>query len=97
MAAIGGASIIEGLLAEGPRPKGGRTESMAGKIQDLINHIINTRSGGDQTIRRTTRAKLLLKGIDPNIYTAESEDDPAIIDRLRHLALEMGVTPEVKR
>ena len=65
---------------------------MAGKIKNLIDLIIEKRSNGNPTIVGTTRAKLVLKGVNPNHYTASSEDDPAVIEQLRRIAKEFGVT-----
>lgn len=61
---------------------------MAGKIKRMIDAIIAARAAGDETLVRTTRTKLLLKGIAPDSYTLTSEDDPAVLARLELIAQE---------
>ena len=63
---------------------------MAGQIKRMIEIIIQERAKGNPLIERTTRTKLLLKGINPNKYNELSPDDPQIIEHLKRLALEMG-------
>jgi hypothetical protein len=64
---------------------------VAGKIKQLIDRIIEERSKGNETIRNTTRAKIMLKGINPGMYTALSPDDQETIARLQQIASDMGV------
>jgi hypothetical protein len=64
---------------------------VAGQIHKLIQNIIETRSKGSETIRNTTRAKLIIKGINPDKYTSISEDNPETIAKLYQIAGEMGV------
>jgi hypothetical protein len=62
---------------------------MAGQIKHMIDEIITKRSKGNPTIASTTKTKLILKGINPDKYTALSEDDPLVIKKLRELAKEL--------
>jgi hypothetical protein len=55
----------------------------------MIDLIVQERAKGNPLIERTTRTKLLLKGINPDRYNAESPDDSVIIERLKHLAVEI--------
>jgi hypothetical protein len=64
---------------------------VAGKIKQTIDKIIEERSRGNEVIRNTTRTKLIIKGINPNKYTAESEDNPEILTRLQQIANEMSI------
>jgi hypothetical protein len=64
---------------------------VAGKIKLIIEKIIEERARGNDTIRNTTRAKLVLKGFNPDSFTIKSEDDPEIISSLQKIAVEMGV------
>jgi hypothetical protein len=64
---------------------------VAGKIKQLIDKIIEERAKGNETIRHTTRTKLLLKGINPDSYTVISEDNPEMMSKLQQIAIEMGV------
>ncbi len=63
---------------------------MAGQIKRTIDAIIQQRAKGDPLLERTTKTKLLLKGINPTRYTEESGDDPAVLEKLRRFADEMG-------
>jgi hypothetical protein len=64
---------------------------VAGNIKQLIDRIVAERSKGNETIRNTTIAKIMLKGINPDKYTAQSPDNPEIIARLQQIASDMGV------
>jgi hypothetical protein len=64
---------------------------MSGQIKKMIDTIVDQRSKGQPLLVNTTRAKLFLKGINPDDYTAGSEDDPAVVARVRQFAKEMGV------
>ena len=65
---------------------------MPGKIKQLIDTIITDRANGNELVVHSTRAKLMLKGIDPDIYNETSEDYPNVIRQLKSLAQEIGVT-----
>lgn len=67
---------------------------MAGKIKSMLDDIITQRAKGNQTLVTTTKSKLLLKGIDYDKFTPQSDDDPAFIEKVRQCAKEMGI--EVK-
>lgn len=64
---------------------------MAGKIKVLIDNLIEQRAKGNPSLESTTRTKLLLKGVDGAKYTASSDDDPAVIEKIRQIAKDMGV------
>ncbi|UWG98965.1 diguanylate cyclase [Dehalobacter sp. DCM] len=55
---------------------------MAGKIIEIIDSIIQERSKENPIIVEMTKAKLILKGINPDHYTRTSEDDPSIMEKL---------------
>jgi hypothetical protein len=61
---------------------------MAGKIKLMIDAFVNQRAQGNTVLEGVVKIKLILKGIDPKIYTRESEDDPAIIAKLEDLMKE---------
>jgi hypothetical protein len=65
---------------------------MAGKIKKIIDTIITTRAKGNPVIETTTRVKLSIKGINPDLYSETSPDDPEVINKLKTIALEMGIT-----
>lgn len=64
---------------------------MAGKIRRIIDQIVNERARGNKAVANTTTTKLILKGINPDRFSAHSDDDPAIIEQLAAIAKEMGV------
>ena len=55
---------------------------MAGKIRQMIESIINQRAKDNAMLVGVIKTKLMLKGIDPNKFTAQSPDDPAVIAKL---------------
>jgi len=55
---------------------------MAGKIKLMIDTIISQRAKQNPMLAGVIKTKLMLKGIDPNRYTAQSDDDPVIIAKL---------------
>lgn len=65
---------------------------MAGKIIKTIDKIIATRSSGSELVAKTIKTRLTIKGIDPDKYNSNSPDDPAVLNRLRDIAKEMGMT-----
>lgn len=62
---------------------------MAGKIKRLIDKIIAERSKGDEMLARIIRTKLILKGITPEKYSDQSDDDPVIIRKLEKVLQDM--------
>jgi hypothetical protein len=65
---------------------------MAGQIRVMIDQIVKQRSRGNSVLVTTTMTKLVLKGLDPALYDANSPDDPIVIARLREVAAELNVT-----
>ena len=59
---------------------------MAGKIKQMIDTIIAQRSKQNPMLAGVIKTKLMLKGIDPSKFTAQSDDDPAIIAKLEAVA-----------
>ncbi len=64
---------------------------MAGKIKKMLDKIVTAKSGGNPTLMTTTKTKLILKGLNPDRYDAQSADDPNIIKKIVMTAQEMGV------
>lgn len=62
-----------------------------GRTRLIIDSIITQRSGGDPMVAKTTRIKLMLKGINPDVHTLDTLDDPKIIQRLTDIAKKMDV------
>jgi hypothetical protein len=64
---------------------------VAGKIKKMIDYIVEERAKGNEIVRNTTRTKLVLKGFNPDKYTATSEDNPETIAELEKIAAGMGI------
>lgn len=62
---------------------------MAGKIRQMIDTIIDQRAKGNLMLATVIKTKLMLKGIDPNRFTAQSDDDPAVIAKLEAVIREL--------
>jgi hypothetical protein len=58
----------------------------------MLDTIIQKRSKGNATIAMTTKAKLILKGFNPDSFGHGSPDDSDIISKVRQVAAELGVT-----
>jgi hypothetical protein len=65
---------------------------MAGQIKKMLDRIVDERGRGDNVLGMITKAKLILKGFDPDRFTVATPDDPASIARVRQIAQELGVT-----
>lgn len=65
---------------------------MAGKIHQMIEKIVTTRSAGNPALAQNTRTKLLLQGIDATKWNATSPDDPAMVAKVQQAAQAFGVT-----
>jgi hypothetical protein len=66
---------------------------MAGKVKALIDLIVAHRTRGNPTMAGMVRAKLLLRGINPDHYTESTPDDPIVMRQLEGLARDLGVDP----
>ena len=62
-----------------------------GKTKLILDSIITQRSGGDPAVAKMIRTKLILKGINPDIYSLDTLDDPNLVKRLMELASKLGV------
>jgi hypothetical protein len=58
---------------------------MAGKIKKMIDFVIEQRAAGNSMLEKILKTKMILKGINPAKYTLQSDDDPAVIDKLDKL------------
>ncbi len=65
---------------------------MPGKIKKMVDEIIELRAKGNKAVALSTRARLTLKGINLEQHTPYSPDDPAIIEKVRRIAQEFGVS-----
>jgi len=62
---------------------------MAGKIRQMIDSIINQRAKDNPMLERVIKTKLILKGINPAKFNAQSNDDPVIIGKLEKMMREL--------
>jgi hypothetical protein len=62
---------------------------MAGRIKQLIDHIISQRAQNNPMLERVIKTKLILKGINPNKYTLQSNDDPVILEKLEKMMTDL--------
>jgi len=63
---------------------------MAGRVKQLIDSIVAQRSKGNPAVAQAVKAKFVLKGINPDSFTASSADDPNVMKKLEMLAKELG-------
>lgn len=64
---------------------------MAGQIKKMIDSILQQRAGSNPAIVQTTKAKFILRGINPDKFTDSSPDDPVLIEKIKGLAKEFNV------
>ena len=64
---------------------------MPGRIKNMIDTVIEKRSAGNPGHAANTRVKMIMKGIYPDKYTATSQDDLVIIEKLLTLAKELNI------
>jgi hypothetical protein len=64
---------------------------MAGQVKTMLDRIVLERARGDDVLAMLTKAKLILKGFDPDRFNVNSPDDPATIAKVRQVARELGV------
>jgi hypothetical protein len=65
---------------------------MPGQIKTMLERIIVERAKGDSVLVPLTKAKLILKGFDPDRFSPTTPDDPVMIARIKRIAQELGVS-----
>ena len=68
-----------------------------GNTRMILDCIITQRAGGDPAVAKSMRAKLVLKGIDPDRYSYDTPDDPQVLERVKDLANAYGIAIDVPR
>jgi hypothetical protein len=63
---------------------------MAGKIREMIDSVIAQRAMGNPMMEKIIKTKLILKGVNPNKYTLQSDDDPLILEKIERMLTELG-------
>jgi len=64
---------------------------VAGTVKRVLEAVIAARGHNNPTFMETTRAKLILKGLNPAKFTESTPDDPAQVAKARQVAAEFGV------
>ena len=62
---------------------------MAGKIRRMIDSVIQQRAMGNPMLEKIIKTKMILKGVNPNKYTLDSDDDPVILNKLENMLREL--------
>jgi len=62
-----------------------------GKVNQLINELIEKRSKGNEFLRLSTQMKLLMKGIDVRKITVDTPDDDVMIKKIYETASEFSI------
>lgn len=65
---------------------------MAGEIKKMLDKLVSAKSGGNPTLVAVTKTKLILKGLNPDKFSATAADDPVVIRKVKAVAQEMGVS-----
>lgn len=63
---------------------------MAGEVKRLIDQLIVLRTRGERGLVAPLKIKLIMKGVDPDLYDDSSPDNPMIVERVKSIAREMG-------
>ena len=58
---------------------------MAGAVKRMIQELLEVRSAGNPAVERFLHVHLICKGIRPDKYDDNSEDDPAVIEKLEEM------------
>ncbi len=64
---------------------------MAGKVKKAIDDLLKQVAKNDPVLIKTTKTKLILKGINPDKFTVGSDDDPVVLQKLAVVAKEFNV------
>jgi hypothetical protein len=65
---------------------------MAGKVRALIDELLMLRTAGAPGLTHFVKVNLLLNGIDPDVHTATSEDNPVKVAALERMIREFKTT-----
>ncbi len=63
-----------------------------GTVKRVLDAVIATRGQNNPTFIEATRAKLILKGLNPARFTDSTPDDPAVVTKAKQVAAEFGVS-----
>ncbi len=58
---------------------------MAGRVKRLIDEFIELRTAGQKGLEHFVRAHLVLSGVNPNLYSESTPDDPILEKKLQKM------------
>ncbi|MFW6013844.1 MAG: hypothetical protein ACOCQG_01600 [Candidatus Nanoarchaeia archaeon] len=64
---------------------------MSGEIKRKLDKLIQVVSKGNPILETTTKTKLIIKGLDPDNFDENSEDNAEIIGKINKAADEFNV------
>jgi hypothetical protein len=91
------AKMKQALVASDGQQAQAVSDGTRGETRQLIDRIIVARSGGNPTIAKNVKTKLMLKGINPDAYFNDTLDNPKTLEQLRQMAAAMGVNLKVQK
>ncbi len=62
------------------------------RTRDLIDLIIRERGRGEPALINATKAKLIMKGINPDRITMDTADNADVVKKLEDLVRELNIT-----
>jgi hypothetical protein len=64
-----------------------------GRIRQMLDHILRDHSPDGRFRIQALQTKLLLRGIDPQAFTYQTPDDPAVLRQVQEIADRLGIVP----
>jgi hypothetical protein len=64
-----------------------------GRTKQILDRILRPKTREERQRTRALRAKLLLRGIDPEAYTNKTPDDPKTLRQVEEIAHRLGLAP----
>jgi len=55
----------------------------------MIDSVIQQRAAGNPMLEKILKTKMILKGVNPNKFTLESDDDPVVLEKLERMLREL--------
>ncbi len=68
-----------------------RTPSTRGRIKAVLDRILQQRNAAGPGRVKALRTKLLLRGIDPEAFSEQTPDDPAVLRQVQEIAHRLGL------
>ena len=88
----------ESASAEGGKPgRSGGDGISRGKAKKLLDMIVVRRSKRNPQAAEAIKVKLALKGMNPDDFTENTPDNPALLKKIEFMARQYGIDPNLKR